>query len=142
MTRQIEVADDQTVKFQIYSEGPNPGVIWLHLASGTYTNVVELQFEAMRSSGPFRMELHKGRQNPRPGLFSTPDVGTLHTICLSQSGEWDATSGWLQGEGVHCNDSAIEDPEGGDKEFFTFILFPLGKQAGAGVRCKVDDAAE
>ena len=138
--RQIDVADNDIVRFQMTSSGADPAVVWLYMAAAGGFSVTYVSYEALRGSGPFRLELHKGRVDASPGMSNAPDCRTLHTTFFGDYGEWDSTLKWLQGAGVHAQDSALTDSNGGDYDYFTFLLFPLSKKnAGAGIRCKVDD---
>lgn len=134
--RQIDVTDNDVVRFQIVSDGKEPAIVWLFMSGAAGFSVEYVALEELLGSGPFRIETHKGRLSPT--THATPEVRTLHTIFYGGYAEYSSSDGWAQGAGVHAQDSAMEDSAGGDFEYFTFVLFPLSKKvAGAGVRCKV-----
>lgn len=138
--RLINCATNDVLTFQIVGTKDSPGVVWLYAPASVGLDIGEVSYERLPGSGPFRMELHKGRLEPVGP--ATPQVRTLHTTFLSDTGEWATTGGWQQGAGVHSPASLVGDVgDAGSFQYFTFLLYPQRGSAGAGVRCFVTEEA-
>lgn len=137
-SKQIDIIGDGPVNFILTATAKEPGRVLVWYSAAALLTCTAFSFEKLSGSGPFRLELHQGRQEPL--LPAGQHVDSLHTVCLDEIGEWSSAGGWQQGRGVHAVEPTLTDTDN-NVQFFTFLLYATGRQsAGVGVRATMADS--